>query len=415
MIAWMLQCVVVSVLLTLAAMAAERLLRMWYKEARLAWAVAMGASLALSLIGLAQRAGWIPSFRLAASIAELPPAPFATLLTPVRVSAGLSHIDAAIGVMWLLATLGLTIRFLLAARTLRRRRVTWRPGVVDGQRLFVSSDAGPAVVGFRNPAVVIPEWVLGLEHHLRALVLRHEREHLEQHDPRLLLGAVMAATVAPWNPIAWFQLYRLRSAMELDCDRRVLRAYPDAYRYGSLLLAVAQRADRAELLQAALTESNSLLARRITAMRNRMTSFRVTQTALLATSAILAGFVACELQSPTQPPQVGVARLTPTVAQGPYFEFQVEQAVTPAPGGLQPRYPDMLRRAGVEGEVLAQFIVGPDGRPDPGSFRVLKSSHDLFTNSVRAALPEMSFNAARVGGRAVRQVVQQPFTFSITK
>src|SRR6185503_8723192 len=72
MIAWMLQCVVVSVLLTLAAMAAERLLRMWHKEARLAWAVAMGASLALPLIGLAQRAGWIPSFPLAASIAELP-------------------------------------------------------------------------------------------------------------------------------------------------------------------------------------------------------------------------------------------------------------------------------------------------------------------------------------------------------
>jgi hypothetical protein len=34
---------------------------------------------------------------------------------------------------------------------------------------------------------------------------------------------------------------------------------------------------------------------------------------------------------------------------------------------------------------------------------------------VRNALPQMRFRAARVGDRSVRQLVQQPFTFSITK
>jgi protein TonB len=64
---------------------------------------------------------------------------------------------------------------------------------------------------------------------------------------------------------------------------------------------------------------------------------------------------------------------------------------------------------------LAQFIVGPDGRADVGSFKVLKSSHELFTSAVRAALPQMRFSPALVGGRPVRQMVQQPFTFSITQ
>jgi len=99
----------------------------------------------------------------------------------------------------------------------------------------------------------------------------------------------------------------------------------------------------------------------------------------------------------------------------PYFEFQVEKPVVPAPGSAQPRYPDMLRQAGVEGEVLAQFVVDTTGRAENGSLKILKSSHDLFVQSVRNALPNMKFIPAEVGGRKVKQLVQQPFTFSITK
>lgn len=99
----------------------------------------------------------------------------------------------------------------------------------------------------------------------------------------------------------------------------------------------------------------------------------------------------------------------------PYFEFQVEKPVVPAPGSVSPRYPDMLRQAGVEGEVLAQFVVDTTGRAEAGSLKILKQSHDLFVQSVRNALPNMRFIPAEVGGRKVKQLVQQPFTFSITR
>src|SRR5687768_15133306 len=56
----------------------------------------------------------------------------------------------------------------------------------------------------------------------------------------------------------------------------------------------------------------------------------------------------------------------------PYFEFQVEKPVVPAPGSTSPRYPDMLRQAGVEGEVLAQFVVDTTGRAEAGSLKILK-------------------------------------------
>ena len=413
-IRWMLQIVAVSALFTLAALATERLLRLWHKQARGVWALAMGLSLALPLTTLAQAAGLIPRFSTALPIPRLGDAGV-RVLPPVVVGAPVSRLDLFIALAWIAVSLGLAIRFALAARTLRLRRAAWRSAVVDGESLLVSQDAGPAVVGFRRPAVVIPDWVLGLDRPLRQLVLRHEREHLEHNDPRLIVTALGIATIAPWNPVLWLQLRRLRAALELDCDHRVLRAHPDVRRYGSLLLAVAQRADRTELLAAALTEASSLLGRRIAAMRRPLTSFRATQTMLLACSAVLAGVVACEMQSPSAPRIAEVRRDAPIVTEGPYFEFQVEQPVAPAAGSAQPRYPDMLRRAKVEGEVLAQFVVNQDGRADVRSLKILKSSHDLFTQAIRNALPQMRFSPALVGGKAVRQLVQQPFSFSISR
>lgn len=49
------------------------------------------------------------------------------------------------------------------------------------------------------------------------------------------------------------------------------------------------------------------------------------------------------------------------------------------------------------------------------SFKVLKSSHDLFTAAVKNALPNMRFHAAEVGGKPVKQLVQMPFQFSLSK
>jgi len=98
-----------------------------------------------------------------------------------------------------------------------------------------------------------------------------------------------------------------------------------------------------------------------------------------------------------------------------YFEFQVEKPVVQAPGSAAPRYPEILKSAGVEGEVLAQFTVDTTGRAETGSFKVLKTSHELFALAVKNALPGMRFLPAEVGGKRVKQLVQQPFVFAIQK
>ncbi|HMF88294.1 MAG TPA: TonB family protein [Gemmatimonadaceae bacterium] len=100
--------------------------------------------------------------------------------------------------------------------------------------------------------------------------------------------------------------------------------------------------------------------------------------------------------------------------KGPYMEFQVEKAVVKI-GGDAPDYPQMLREQGVEGTVLAQFVVGANGRFEGGSLKILSSSNPAFTAAVKDALPRMKFSAAQIGGKKVAQLVQMPFQFNLKK
>ncbi len=105
----------------------------------------------------------------------------------------------------------------------------------------------------------------------------------------------------------------------------------------------------------------------------------------------------------------------PVNVDQPYFDFQVEKPVGAVPGSDGPRYPDILRSGGVEGQVLAQFVVDTTGRVDIASFRVLRSDHAMFEQAVRSALPRMRFFPAEIGGRKVKQLVQQPFVFALQR
>jgi protein TonB len=111
----------------------------------------------------------------------------------------------------------------------------------------------------------------------------------------------------------------------------------------------------------------------------------------------------------------GVVGGTGPVGDQTYFEFQVEKQVSQIPGSMNLRYPDMLRSANVEGEVLAQFVVDTSGRVERGSIKILKTSHELFTSAVQSALPSARYYPAEIGGRKVKQLVQQPFNFTLTK
>jgi len=121
---------------------------------------------------------------------------------------------------------------------------------------------------------------------------------------------------------------------------------------------------------------------------------------------------------------VGAGEVTPglkadsargTESTEPFSAEQVERQVSLRNGARAPRYPNSLRASGIEGEVIALFVVSEAGRVEPASVRFVRSDHVLFEAAVREALDGMRFNAAEVGGGRVRQLVQMPFVFTLTR
>ena len=93
--------------------------------------------------------------------------------------------------------------------------------------------------------------------------------------------------------------------------------------------------------------------------------------------------------------------------------LEVDTAVARYEDSAAPPYPKSMLDKKIEGAVAVQYVVDTTGLADTTSFRVLETTHDDFSYSVRSTLPIMRFRPAVMGSRKVRQLVQQMFSFRI--
>ncbi len=93
----------------------------------------------------------------------------------------------------------------------------------------------------------------------------------------------------------------------------------------------------------------------------------------------------------------------------------VERGALPDPGNPKPRYPMAMldRRAEVSFSVF--FVVDTTGLVDRETLEVPRSVQAEFARAVLDVLFRWRFAPAEVGGRRVRQHVQQPFLFRIER
>lgn len=165
----------------------------------------------------------------------------------------------------------------------------WRRARLCDQDVFVAAQLGPAVFGLRRPRIVLPEWVLAAPAAVQRVIMLHEMEHARARDHVLLGLAPLGLVLMPWNLPLWWQLHRMRLAIEVDCDARVIGHGVAVRDYGSLLIDIAGRSTPMPRALAALSEPRTLLERRILAMstiRSPRSSLRVA--ASLAAAALLA-------------------------------------------------------------------------------------------------------------------------------
>ena len=281
MLSWMLYSIVVSLLMGLAALALERSAQIRQRPARWLWGTCMVVSLAIP---------FIPS-KVSVQIPETTHADRATsseILAPPQTTAietsrftlpiiGADQTPLSDGVStlldwtWRITSMGLVLVILASAAHLSWRRRRWERGHMAGTAVYISEDCGPAVVGFLRPHIVVPRWLTRSSPDEQELVIAHERSHLGAYDTQLLTIAVCLLACMPWNPMLWWQLRRLRLAIEIDCDARVLNLGHPVARYSETLIAIGERQSASYAMAMARYGSKSFLEQRIQNMLRRKT------------------------------------------------------------------------------------------------------------------------------------------------
>jgi TonB-dependent SusC/RagA subfamily outer membrane receptor len=334
LVGWMTQAIVVSALLALTALLLQQLAGRSL-PARLIWSGALLSSLALVLVApfrmappsrdavpqrvivgtpIAAVPAWSPALwrhTWSSNVDRVLTAPvqWSTLTIGGALDRAPKAVRAAVTLAWPLSSVLVLLAF---GASYRRHREELRHAErydIDGVGVYVTAALGPAVIGVHPPRIVVPAWLLERSAHEQRLVITHEQSHIAAGDPLLLLTSCIAVALMPWNPIAWFALARLRLAIELDCDRRVLGTGASTRQYGQLLIALSSHVPQfvhggvartpLALTSPAFSYHPSHLERRLITMTTRPSQFvrsRRISSGLLAAAALLA---ACESQLPT--------------------------------------------------------------------------------------------------------------------
>ena len=374
-------------------------------------------------------------------------------------------------IAWLTVSLVLALRWGIAAYRLSRASRGWPEATIDGVEVKMTADVGPAVTGTFRPRVLAPSWLQALPARERMLVLMHEQEHIRARDPLLIAFTRLARVLLPWHPLVWVLSSRLVRAVELDCDRRVLRRTADVATYGHTLLAVSKRPPGRLVAVAAFAESEAPLRNRILSMTTPPRSVSLSAIALSVALGVVLFVGACEIPVPTEGPAAAVAPPpdqtpsvtaldappTPPAPAEPTTTIEepatvpsrrvglpaapASPAVSPPPAAPTPsaapgepaftpmtirpvltngqdlrqvlvdEYPPLLRDAGIGGAPVLWIHISAEGVVD--DTRVFQTSgHQALDEAAQRVAAAMRFRPAQDGDAVVDAWVQIPIRFA---
>ncbi len=334
MTAWLMYSIVTGGFIALAALGAEGLLKSTRRPVRAVWCAAIALTIGFTLTAPLRTTPPLRVEALSMSMQLMPSAEFREptfaessrargdqvlqlAMLPLQVATNFAPaVPASVNnsLRWLsIASAVIALLALVAvyARSMRER-MKWPSLLLLGRTVRVTPNVGPAVLGLAPPEIVVPQWVLLRNTEEQRLVLEHESEHVRANDPLLLMFACVAVACMPWNPAVWFLWSRLRLAVELDCDRRVLRRGVQKSTYGQLLVELSSSRPWMSPAIPAFSWGTSHLEQRLVAMTARPTRFRFLRrlaSGVVVATALLAAARA-EMPAPEQLQAMEASHLT---------------------------------------------------------------------------------------------------------
>lgn len=261
-------------------------------------------------------------------------------------------------VIWICGCAMVVFRFLIGYAEIARAHSSARPFVPSGRRsgheeiasevpLFAADVSVPLVTGLFRPVILMPRAAADWPEPQRSAALRHELAHLERNDLWVNFAAAVVCAIYWFHPLAWVLVRRMHTEQEAACDDIVLQSGFDCAVYAEALVETARCASAHVLLRCSMTDRLGVKARVIRVLSSAKTQPGPPMTRQMS-SCVFAGviFVLVGVSS------IGVERV-----------YKVGSAVTVPVviHRIDPAYTRAARNERIQGKVLLNLVVDPDG------------------------------------------------------
>jgi TonB family protein len=278
-----------------------------------------------------------------------------------------------------------------------------RAAVHSPVAVYVSSEvAAPVTFGLRHAAVLLPVRWLDLDLSLQSAIVCHEFLHVRRRDWGFHVAEEITRALGWFHPAVWWLTAEIRLAREQVIDRRVVRLTGARRPYIEALLAFA-RVPADSPAAAAAFSSKRHLASRISSMfeegsmkKSRMIVFLASITLCLVAAGTLA------------------IRVFPLQAQDRQVHRVSEPGVI-APKVLSkvdPNYTPEAKDAKVEGTVVVDLEVHPDGRAH--NIRIQQPLDPGLDKSALDAVSAWRFQPATKNGKPIAVKATIEINFKLT-
>ncbi len=293
-------------------------------------------------------------------------------------------------------------------------------GLYRKPRLIFSDQATvPFTFGWSRPVVVLPH-ELALDLDALRLVMLHELTHVRRRDFVWHLAEHVVSALLGWHPLVSHLQRRLVHDRELLCDAELMRHQAlNRKNYAALLLRFAETPRPVPALALSMGDTHHHLKKRLLAM-NKTTRMIAPRWAILTGASLLllsiTTFVACS--DMVGPETNASARQAIVEKAEPVADdvFVVVEEMPTLVGGLkvlqeQIQYPEIAKKAGIEGRVILQFIVDEEGNvTDP---QVVKGLGGGISEEALRVLQATKFTPGRQNGENVKVKLSIPFSFRL--
>ena len=311
---------------------------------------------------------------------------------------------------------GLLVRFLIQLISIISLRRKCRKSIMESTEvLLLEKDIAPFSFFkwiFINPTSLsekeIPE------------IISHERAHANQyHSIDVILGELVS--IMFWyNPFIWLINREIRNNLEFLADNRVLNEGYDTKKYQYHLLGLTYKTAAANLYN----NFNVLPLKKRIKMMNKERTKSIGKAKYLLLLPLMAVMIVCAnldaaAMKKSMPSRSEINNVTETDSK----VYKAAEVMPQFPGGMDElskwlsanvKYPAEAMAKGVQGVVIARFVVKADG--SIGTVELMKKVHPLLdAEAVRVLKTLPKFKPGMSGGKAVDVYFSIPLTFAISQ